>query len=260
MPYKSQAQRKYFNYLESKGKMPKATVDEFNQASTGKDLPARKMAYGGFSGDNNSQREFDQSQSSNPGYPDYKKRIDGDGAQHFAEGGQVDGQTLGEKIHYPKGPSYMASGGMVLDHGNEEDDQDWNNNFHGKYLSEGGEVEDDDDSHTDGDGEMDVDDGDMDDYGEEQADMSEDEKTGDPWIFNSSGEPNTNRQLRSRHDMEYMARGGRVKRPRQQPGIDMDQMNAPNPMSQMSRGGMAGNPANSDENFAKALKKKRMFG
>jgi hypothetical protein len=258
MPYKSQAQRKYFNYLESKGKMPKKTVDDFNQASQGMDLPSKKMAYGGFSRDDNTQTEFDQSQAPNPGYPDYKKRIDEDGADHFDDGG-VAGQSLGDRIHYPKGASFMRSGGLVLDHGGEEDEQEWNNNTHGKYMAEGGEVEDEDE-HTDGDGEMDLDDGDMDEYADEQSDMSEDEKTGDPWIFNSSGEPNTNRQLRSRHDMEYMARGGRVKRPKQQPGVDLDQMNAPNPMSQMAFGGLAGKSAQSDMGFAKALKKKRMFG
>lgn len=41
MPYKSDAQRKYFHFLESKGKLPKKTVAEFDKASKGKKLPER---------------------------------------------------------------------------------------------------------------------------------------------------------------------------------------------------------------------------
>ena len=47
MPYKSQAQQRYFHYLESKGKLKKSVVDEFDQASKGKDLP-KKLAFGGM--------------------------------------------------------------------------------------------------------------------------------------------------------------------------------------------------------------------
>ena len=50
MPYKSEAQRKYFNWAKSKGKMPGDVVDEFNSASKGMSLPehvVKKYAYGG---------------------------------------------------------------------------------------------------------------------------------------------------------------------------------------------------------------------
>lgn len=46
MPYKSGSQRRYFHYLEEQGKMPKKTVDEFDEASKGMELPEH-LAYGG---------------------------------------------------------------------------------------------------------------------------------------------------------------------------------------------------------------------
>jgi len=39
MPYKSDAQRKYFHYAESKGKISPKVVKEFDKASKGKSLP-----------------------------------------------------------------------------------------------------------------------------------------------------------------------------------------------------------------------------
>lgn len=49
-PFKSRAQQRYFHYLESKGKMPKSTVDEFDEATDFEHLPAKKhnYAYGGM--------------------------------------------------------------------------------------------------------------------------------------------------------------------------------------------------------------------
>ncbi len=41
MPYKSQAQRGKFHAMEAEGKISKATVDEFDQASKGKKLPRK---------------------------------------------------------------------------------------------------------------------------------------------------------------------------------------------------------------------------
>lgn len=47
-PYKSKAQQRYFHYLESKGKMPKKTVDEFDDSSDFEDMPERvQMSLGG---------------------------------------------------------------------------------------------------------------------------------------------------------------------------------------------------------------------
>lgn len=50
MPYKSAAQQRYFHYLESKGKMPKKTVEEFDRATDFEELPERvkKLAHGGM--------------------------------------------------------------------------------------------------------------------------------------------------------------------------------------------------------------------
>lgn len=42
MPFKSEAQRRYMNWAAEHGKISKAVVGEFNEASKGKDLPERK--------------------------------------------------------------------------------------------------------------------------------------------------------------------------------------------------------------------------
>lgn len=41
MPYKSDAQRKYFHAMLNKGEISKKTVDEFDKASKGKKLPEK---------------------------------------------------------------------------------------------------------------------------------------------------------------------------------------------------------------------------
>lgn len=41
MPYQSQAQRRAFHAMESRGEISPATVKEFDQASKGKKLPER---------------------------------------------------------------------------------------------------------------------------------------------------------------------------------------------------------------------------
>lgn len=50
MPYKSDAQRRLFHHLLSKGKIKKDTVKEFDKASKGKNLP-EYLAYGGVVGE-----------------------------------------------------------------------------------------------------------------------------------------------------------------------------------------------------------------
>ena len=42
MPYKSEAQRKLFHAMLSRGEISKKTVKEFDRASKGKKLPAKK--------------------------------------------------------------------------------------------------------------------------------------------------------------------------------------------------------------------------
>jgi hypothetical protein len=61
VPYKSQSQQKYFHYLESKGKLPKKTVKEFDESTDYNDLPehARDYAYGGEVQDSDDPRSFD---------------------------------------------------------------------------------------------------------------------------------------------------------------------------------------------------------
>lgn len=46
MPYKSDAQRKFFHAAEEKGEIPHKTVQEFDQASKGKELPEHKVGLG----------------------------------------------------------------------------------------------------------------------------------------------------------------------------------------------------------------------
>lgn len=41
MPYKSDAQRRYFHAAEKRGEISKKTVDEYDKASKGKDLPEK---------------------------------------------------------------------------------------------------------------------------------------------------------------------------------------------------------------------------
>ena len=41
MPYKSDAQRRYFHWAQGKGLIPKKTVEEYDDASKGKNLPER---------------------------------------------------------------------------------------------------------------------------------------------------------------------------------------------------------------------------
>jgi hypothetical protein len=41
MPYKSDAQRRYFHAAEARGEISKETVSEFDQASKGKKLPEK---------------------------------------------------------------------------------------------------------------------------------------------------------------------------------------------------------------------------
>ncbi len=48
MPYKSRAQERYFNANRAKMEREGVDVDEWNQASKGKKLPARKSSKGGI--------------------------------------------------------------------------------------------------------------------------------------------------------------------------------------------------------------------
>lgn len=41
MPFKSDSQRRYFNWAAKNGKIKQSTVDEFNKASKNMDLPEK---------------------------------------------------------------------------------------------------------------------------------------------------------------------------------------------------------------------------
>lgn len=45
MPYSSKAQQRYFHYLESKGKLPKKTVKDYNESTEFDDLPESVDGY-----------------------------------------------------------------------------------------------------------------------------------------------------------------------------------------------------------------------
>lgn len=47
MPYKSQAQQRYFHYLESKGKLPKKVVDEYDESTDFDELPEKVPMFRG---------------------------------------------------------------------------------------------------------------------------------------------------------------------------------------------------------------------
>lgn len=67
MPYKSDAQRRMFHYLLSKNKISKDTVDEFDKASKGKNLP-EKLAYGGIVGGVYEDHLYDDHELDTSGY------------------------------------------------------------------------------------------------------------------------------------------------------------------------------------------------
>ena len=50
MPYKSDAQRKYFHAALKRGEIEKSTVEEFDQASEGMELPKRVKRKKKYSG------------------------------------------------------------------------------------------------------------------------------------------------------------------------------------------------------------------
>jgi hypothetical protein len=285
MPYKSDAQRKYFHYLESKGKMPKSTVDEWDEASRGMDLPEHK-----------------------------RKKMHLGGSIDYEEGGRVGSMqsdrganTYGDHGRYPKGAS-MASGGFVAMAGQGFDrphrerpdgaDQEWDSGEpHVGYpnykemiskkpkhygdanrYAMGGMVGHDSegdeqsrkypydveshrqaavhDEHRGGyayGGQID----------DEDDGLTWDEETGNPPHRNSSGEPHTDDDLEEEYPMEYMAaEGGMVSTPRDYPSFKsyplqnkkkLDDKGSFYTQKKMNRGGMV------DHGFAKALKKK-MYG
>lgn len=127
MPYKSDAQRRYFHYLESKGKMPKKTVDEFDLTSRGDDLPeyVEQHAEGGEAGSDDPYSSFGKNVAENAGNnPDATKQIsksfmahggmteDEETSDYMADDSSGEPHTEGElEEEHPM--EYMSIGGSI---------------------------------------------------------------------------------------------------------------------------------------------------
>lgn len=57
MPYKSKAQERLFHYLESKGKMKKSVVDEYDKNTDQEDLPEKMFGGGVIQSDDMNDNE-----------------------------------------------------------------------------------------------------------------------------------------------------------------------------------------------------------
>lgn len=150
MPYKSNRQRKFFHYAESNGKMPKATVDEFDEASKGKDLPEHAAmgyyAQGGYVGNPRLSGMGGPSGEYQSGYKkqragEYDKPVDVimgkvgysgksmDDMDGEAEHNNSSGEPGTNEFLTPEHPmTYLSDGGMVYKnsqgYGEKESDQD----------------------------------------------------------------------------------------------------------------------------------------
>lgn len=125
MPYKSDAQRRYFHAAEERGDISSKTVNEFDKASKGKKLPE---------------------------YKNKKKKAAQDILKHMSDGGMVESpekQTLGQAIGYPGAshpkpmpPKYMSEGGFV-DYENEPDNEEFSmqEGFHEQFRDTAGDMQ-----------------------------------------------------------------------------------------------------------------------
>lgn len=107
MPYKSSAQQKYFHYLESKGKMPKKTVKEFDESTNYEDLPehVEKYSHGGRVPEENfDEQEGDASEYDSSGEPNTEpntedKLEDEEPMEYMAKGGMIKKMSRGGKVN-----------------------------------------------------------------------------------------------------------------------------------------------------------------
>ena len=115
MPYKSRAQQHYFHWLESKGKLPKKTVDEWDDASEGMHLPermkARKMSSGGLVDKDDREYNRFHDSSSDPEHGDHR---------YVQDSPYFDEEQGDEEASYP----HYSKGGMVEDMDDDEDMDD----------------------------------------------------------------------------------------------------------------------------------------
>lgn len=113
MPYKSDAQRRYFHAAEARGDIKKKTVDEFDQASKGKHLP-EKLWEGGYAegGDVESPiYEYEMTHHEMNMPPEVRAKYSG-----YADGGPVspeDAEKIARSMGMPPKPKMMSEGGEV---------------------------------------------------------------------------------------------------------------------------------------------------
>ena len=104
MPYSSKAQQRFFHYMQSKGKMPKKTVNEYDQSTDFEDLPEKVEGYamGGmieddFDYEKEHEEEFDSS-----GEPHTNDDLeDRHPMEYMNRGGKVRGYASGGMVSNP---------------------------------------------------------------------------------------------------------------------------------------------------------------
>lgn len=121
MPYKSRAQQKYFHYLESKGKMPKKVVDEFDDATKDYDDLPENMFEGGMAVDDQDHEmgPYNWHRRNSSGEPHTNDKFDDEQDMEFMfEGGIVPPEHGDE--NYSQGDHGYAES----PYGRQEDDRD----------------------------------------------------------------------------------------------------------------------------------------
>lgn len=112
MPFKSQAQQRYFHYLESKGKMPKKTVDEFDNVTDFDHLPEHVKKYyrGGFVKDDEPPHESEMTGVDHSMPPGESFDYDMGHASDFDSSGEPHTEFDDEADHPME---FMSKGGKV---------------------------------------------------------------------------------------------------------------------------------------------------
>jgi hypothetical protein len=142
-PYKSGAQQRYFHYLESKGKMPKKTVDEFDHSTDYEHLP-EKMNFGGKAhleyGDEDAPHNFEEMPNMDRGGR-MKVMRHNEMAPHMNRGGSMHvPEEMEEAPRLSRGGRAMkgyAAGGMVDDEAYTPDNYDYQMGHASEYDSAG---------------------------------------------------------------------------------------------------------------------------
>lgn len=104
MPYKSKSQQRLFHYLQSKGKLPKKKVDEFDQSTDYSDIP-EKMWSGGVFVD----PDDDQDQSAIDANSENEDEVTGNFHPYVSSGEP----HTDDDLEYDHPMEYMNKGGMV---------------------------------------------------------------------------------------------------------------------------------------------------